>query len=64
MYRRARTWARRHGIFFTGFCRLCPAEKPSREPGDQPWMAFAGIFDGTRDGSSTIDAVVDDREWP
>lgn len=64
LYARAKTIARRKGISLAELCRRSLEEAVAREPSDKPWMAFAGISEGHEEDSSTVDAVVYDRENP
>jgi hypothetical protein len=36
----------------------------SAEPSDRPWMAYAGVFDGSEGDSASVDEVVYGREAP
>jgi len=64
LYERARASAKRHGISMAELCRRAVAEVVARESSEQPWMSFAGIFDGAEDDSGSVDSVVYDREAP
>lgn len=64
LYARARATAERHGISMAELCRRAVAEVIARESPDQPWMSFAGIFDGSEKDSESVDSVVYDREAP
>ena len=63
-YKKAKQIARRKGISLAELCRRSLEEAISREPSDKPWMSFAGVLEGSRDDSSTVDAVVYGREKP
>lgn len=62
LYARAKDLARRQGISLAELCRRCLSEAIARQPSSMPWMAFAGILDGTPEDSSSIDEVVYGRE--
>ncbi len=64
LYERAKTLARRRGISLAELCRRGLEEVVAREPSDKPWMAYAGIIDGDKEDSSTVDDVVYGREDP
>ena len=64
LYRRAKTVAKRKGISLAELCRRSLQEFVAKEPSDKPWMAFAGIFDGTASDSESVDEVVYGREAP
>ena len=64
LYKRAKAAARRRGISLAELCRQSLAEAVAREPSDRPWMAFAGMFDGSEDDSTSVDDVVYGRETP
>jgi hypothetical protein len=64
LYEQAKRVARQKGISLAELCRRGLEELVAREPSDKPWMAFAGILDGAEDDSSTIDAMVYERESP
>lgn len=64
LYERAKSMARRQGISLAELCRRSLRETVSRELGDQPWMAYAGILDGEPDESGTVDEVVYGRSVP
>ena len=63
-YDRARQLARRKGISIAELCRRSLEETLAREPGDKPWMAMAGILEGSTEDSSTVDAGAYDQERP
>ena len=58
LYKRAKRLAKRRGISLAELCRRSLEETLAREPSDQPWMAYAGIFEGDEDDSTTVDEVV------
>jgi hypothetical protein len=62
LYALAKASAKRRGISFAELCRRAVAEVIARESTDRPWMAFAGIFDGSEGDSESVDSVVYDRE--
>jgi len=64
LYRRAKLVARRRGISLAELCRRSLEETVSREPSDKPWMAYAGILDGSPTDSESVDDVVYGREAP
>jgi hypothetical protein len=64
VYQRAQATAERQGISLAELCRRAVAEVIARESPGQPWMSFAGIFDGTENDSESVDSVVYDREAP
>jgi hypothetical protein len=64
LYDRAKRVARRHGISLAELVRRGLQEVVAREPSDQPWMSYAGIFDGKETDSATVDSVVYGREAP
>ena len=64
LYARAKEVARRKGISLAELCRRSLEEMIAREPSDQPWMAFAGMFEGSESDSATVDEVVYGRETP
>ena len=64
LYERAKVVAKRHGISLAELVRRGLEELVSREPTDKPWMAYAGVFDGDENDSSTVDEVVYGREAP
>ena len=64
LYMRAKEVARRKGISLAELCRRSLEEVVAREPRNKPWMAFAGIYEGGEDGSSSVDSVVYGRETP
>jgi cytidylate kinase len=64
LYVRAKRVARRKGISLAELCRRSLEEVVAREPTDKPWMAFAGMVEGREEDSSTVDAVVYERENP
>jgi len=64
LYRRAKIVAKRKGISFAELCRRGLEEVIAKEPSDKPWMAFAGIVEGSLSDSESVDAVVYGREAP
>jgi hypothetical protein len=62
LYEQARKSAKRNGISLAELCRRAVAEVVARESFKQPWMFFAGIFDGSEGDSESVDSVVYDRE--
>ena len=64
LYRRAKLVASRRGISLAELCRRSLEETIAKEPTDKPWMAFAGILEGARDDSVSVDAIVYGRESP
>jgi hypothetical protein len=64
LYERAKEVARRKGISLAELCRRSLEEALAKEPSDKPWMAFAGVLEGSFEDSANIDAVVYDRETP
>ena len=64
LYERAKVVARRHGISLAELVRRGLQEVVSREPTKHPWMAYAGVFDGNKSDSSSVDDVVYGREAP
>ena len=64
LYERAKLLAKRRGISLAELCRRGLEEVVAREPSDKPWMAYAGIIDGDKEDSSTVDDVVYGREAP
>ena len=63
-YRKAKEVARRRGISLAELCRRSLEEIIAREPSRKPWMAYAGLLEGSPEDSTTVDAVVYDREKP
>jgi hypothetical protein len=64
LYKRAKVVARRKSVSLAELCRRSLEEVVSREPTDKPWMAFAGMVDGTASDSESVDEVVYGREKP
>ena len=64
LYARAKEVARRQGISLAELCRRSLEEAVARQPSDKPWMKYAGIVEGGRDDSSTVDEVVYGRDRP
>ena len=58
LYKRAKHLAKRQGISLAELCRRSLEETLAREPSDKPWVAYAGIFDGNEEDSTTVDKVV------
>lgn len=63
-YNRAKEVARRRGISLAELCRRALEEILAREPASKPWMEYAGRFDGNPEDSTSVDAVLYDRETP
>ena len=64
LYERAKVVAKRRGISLAELCRRSLEAAVAREPTDKPWMAYAGILEGDRLDSETIDKVVYGRSAP
>ena len=64
LYRRAKVVARRKAVSLAELCRRSLEEAVSREPTKKPWMAFAGIVEGSASDSRSVDRVVYGRERP
>ena len=64
LYERAKMVAKRQGISLAALCRRSLEEVVGREPIDKPWMAYAGILEGDRGDSETVDEVVYGRMAP
>lgn len=64
LFARAKEVARSRGISLSELCRRGVAELIAKEPSDKPWMAYAGMFEGRPDDSSSVDEVVYGRERP
>ena len=64
LYERAKRMAKRQGISLAELCRRSLEETLAREPSNKPWMAYAGIFDGDEEDSTTVDEVVYGRGSP
>jgi len=64
LYRRAKIVAKRKGISLAELCRRGLEEVVAKEPSDKPWMAFAGIVEGSLSDSESVDDVVYGREAP
>ncbi|MBI2986216.1 MAG: antitoxin [Deltaproteobacteria bacterium] len=64
LYKRAKRVARRKGISLAELCRQSLQEIVAQEPLDRPWLAFAGIFEGSPSDSTSVDEVVYGRETP
>ncbi len=64
LYRRAKLVAKRNGISLAELCRRSLEATIAKEPSDKPWMAFAGVVEGTPNDSESVDDVVYGRERP
>lgn len=64
LYIRAKQVARRQGISLAELCRRSLEETVSGEPSTKPWMAYAGIHEGSAGDSESVDQVLYDREVP
>jgi hypothetical protein len=64
LYRRAKVLARRDGISLAELCRRSLQAAVANQPSDKPWMAFAGIVDGSPSDSESVDDVLYGRETP
>jgi hypothetical protein len=64
LYRRAKLVARRNGISLAELCRRSLEAVVAKEPSRKPWMAFAGIVEGTPSDSESVDDVLYGREAP
>ncbi len=64
LFTRAKEVARARGISLSELCRRGVAELIAKERSDKPWMAYAGMFEGRPDDSSSVDEVVYGRERP
>lgn len=64
LYRRAKEVAEQQGISLSELCRRGVAELVARAPSDKPWMMFAGILQGERSDSTSVDQVVYGRDKP
>ena len=64
LYKKAKATARRKQISLAELVRQSLTEKLAQEPTEKPWMAFAGMFRGKPEDSSTVDEVVYGRERP
>jgi post-segregation antitoxin (ccd killing protein) len=64
LYRRAKVLARRDGISLAELCRRSLQAAVAKQPSDKPWMAFAGIVEGSPSDSESVDDVLYGRETP
>ena len=64
LYVEAKRVAKRRGVSLAELCRRSLEETVSKEPSDKPWMAYAGILDGSPTDSESVDDVVYGREAP
>lgn len=64
LYRRAKGLARRDGISLAELCRRSLQAAVAKQPSEKPWMAFAGIVEGSPSDSEAVDDVVYGRETP
>jgi hypothetical protein len=64
LYQRAKDVARRRGISLAELVRRGLELVVAAEPSDRPWMAYAGIFDGSERDSASVDEVVYGRDTP
>ena len=64
LYRDAKELAGRQGMSLAELVRRSLREKIAREPKGTPWMEFAGIIEGTRNDSESVDQVVYRRDIP
>jgi Ribbon-helix-helix domain len=64
LYERAKEVARRLGISLAELCRRGLEEVVARHPTGKPWMSYAGVIEGHKEDSSTIDDVVYGRNQP
>lgn len=64
LYRRAKILARRDGISLAELCRRSLQVAVAKQPSDKPWMAFAGIVEGSPSDSESVDDVLYGRETP
>ena len=64
LYRRVKIIARRKGVSLAELCRRGLEDVVAKEPSEKPWMAFAGIFEGSESDSESVDDVVYGRETP
>ncbi|HMA95777.1 MAG TPA: hypothetical protein VKP30_23975 [Polyangiaceae bacterium] len=64
LYRRAKSLARRDGISLAELCRRSLQVAVAKQPSDKPWMAFAGIVEGSPSDSESVDDVLYGRETP
>jgi hypothetical protein len=64
LYKRAQEVAQRKGISLEDLWLRSLEDVVTREPAAKPWMAYAGMFEGQPDDSSSVDEVVYNREAP
>jgi hypothetical protein len=64
LFKRAKAAARKKGVSLSELCRRGLAALLARDPSQKPWMAYAGIVQGRREDSASVDSVVYDRESP
>jgi hypothetical protein len=64
LYQRAKVVARRAGISLAELCRRSLQTAVARQPSNKPWMAFAGVVEGTPSDSESVDEVLYGRESP
>ena len=64
VYAKAKGVARRMGVSVAELCRRGLQETLARQPTSKPWMAYAGIVEGSPEDSSTVDEVVYGRSEP
>jgi hypothetical protein len=64
LYAKAKQIAKRQGISLAELCRRSLENAVAREPGDKPWMKYAGVFEGEADDSGSVDDVVYGRDRP
>ena len=64
LYRDAKELAARQGMPLAELVRRSLREKIAREPKGAPWMEFAGIIEGNKDDSESVDQVVYRRDIP
>jgi hypothetical protein len=64
VYAQAKVVARRLGVSVAELCRRGLEETIARQPTSKPWMAYAGILQGSPEDSSTVDEIVYGRSEP
>jgi len=64
LYQKAKRVAKQKGISLSELCRRGLAALLAKEPTQKPWMAYAGLLQGRKNDSASIDSVVYDREAP
>lgn len=64
LYEKAQELAQRKGISLEELWLRSLEDVVTREPAAKSWMAFAGMFEGQPEDSSTVDEVVYHREAP